>query len=332
MTAAETDDLASVLEIIERWPETLRLELARQVLKNISEPIFDTPPRRLPPDEIIRILRMDSRPSENAACLRTLPTALSHTAGQVSLGKYELDPRRGRHWQLWCRGGLERQIEGITPLLASWESKTNPAQVRLQAWLDSVMAQLLPLPGDVPLYLHLDVDVGDPRRLLRHHDLENYLTPLFGSGRLPSCRFVLVSARKHVGGGSRICVGRADPQNLAEDLDWTFFSTMAGSGASRREWKERIFDALATSALPPVAPGRAQVRLAWRCSSGRNWTSLWKPTGDAMGPILGTPDPQKPFQLNDDRIVDLELHRNDDDSLAHDVVVGMWWRGLDAVS
>lgn len=107
-------------------------------------------------------------------------------------------------WQLWQAGSIERQVEGIFPLLASWESRTHPAQIRLREYLDDLIAQLMPLPEDVPLFLHLDVDVQDPQRLLRHYDLENYLTPLFGSRCLPSSRFMLVSAKKYVGGGSRI--------------------------------------------------------------------------------------------------------------------------------
>jgi hypothetical protein len=66
--------------------------------------------------------------------------------------------------------------------------------------------------------------------------------------------------------------------------------------------------------------------LAWRCSARRNWSALWKPTGDAMGPVLGVANPDRPYHLNDDRIVDLELHRNIDDTLGNDVEVGMWWR------
>ena len=53
----------------------------------------------------------------------------------------------------------------------------------------------------------MDVDVGEPGRLLRHHYLENYLTPLFGERWLPPGRFALVRARKFVGGGSRIMCG-----------------------------------------------------------------------------------------------------------------------------
>jgi hypothetical protein len=45
-----------------------------------------------------------------------------------------------------------------------------------------------------------------------------------------------------------------------------------------------------------------------------------------MGAVLGAADDQRPYHLDDDRIVDLELHRNVDNDLGHDVIVGMWWR------
>jgi hypothetical protein len=229
-------------------------------------------------------------------------------------------------WQLWKAGQIARQIEGIRPLLASWEKSAHPAQVRLQSYLEALVAQLLPLPQDVPLFLHFDVDVEDPKRLLRHYDLKNYLTPLFGTKWLPAARFVLVSARKFVGGGSRITCGTAILAAPVDQNGWSHFSVNAGSGASGHAWKERIRSRLASVCSATIAPGPVRVRIAWQCATSRNWPALWKPTGDAMGAVLGAADVQKPYQLDDDRIVDLEFHRLVNNDLGHDVVVGMWWR------
>jgi len=229
-------------------------------------------------------------------------------------------------WQLWQPGPIERQVEGISPLLASWERNSHPAQVRLRTYLDDLAVKLLPLSDDSPLYLRLEVDVGSPERLLRHYDLENYLTPLFGSRSLPSARFFLVTARKYVGGGSRVAWGKAFPVPPANDNQWASFTINAGSGATQKSWKERIRTALSASNPAALPPGPARVRLAWRCASRRNWCSLWKPTGDAMEPVLGVANALRPYHLDDDRIVDLEFHRNVDNTLGHDVEVGMWWR------
>jgi hypothetical protein len=232
----------------------------------------------------------------------------------------------GPSWSLWSRGLTVRLVEGITPLLASWEKSTHPAQVRLRAYLGEIASALSPLPLDGPLFLHLDIDVQDPARLLRHYDLENYLTPLFGAKWLPASRFVLVSARKFVGGGSRIAYGVATPCIASEEQGWSHFAINAGRGAMHHDWKERIRSGLAASNPSPIPPGPARIRIAWRCAASRNWCVLWKPTGDAMGPVLGNANPERPYQLNDDRIIDLEFHRLVDESLNHDVVVEMWWR------
>src|SRR5512138_2158493 len=98
---------------------------------------------------------------------------------------------------LWKPETTIKTITDITPQLASWDKSTHPNQIRLQAYLRQIMEELLPLPSDNNLlFLHLDVDVQKPEYLLKHHDLENYLTPLFGMKRLEPSRFVLVTARK----------------------------------------------------------------------------------------------------------------------------------------
>ena len=70
----------------------------------------------------------------------------------------------------------------------------------------------------------------------------------------------------------------------------------------------------------------AEVHLAWRCSPNLNWVNLWKPTGDAMGPVLGYVSPDNLYHPRDDRIVYLSMHKTIDPSIGYDVQVGMWWR------
>jgi len=127
-------------------------------------------------------------------------------------------------------------------------------------------------------------------------------------------------------GGSRIAWGRAFPAASHDVQGWASFSINAGRGATHKSWKECIRSSLAASNPNIIPPGPARVRIAWRCASRRNWCMFWKPTGDAMGPVLGVANPLRPYHLDDDRIVDLELHCNNDDGLGHDVEVGMWWQ------
>lgn len=100
----------------------------------------------------------------------------------------------------------------------------------------------------------------------------------------------------------------------------------AGSGADGPAWKQQLFDGLVADGATISPSGPMEVRLAWRCSKQRNWTNLWKLTGDAMGPVLGISNPAKPFNPDDDRIVDLQMHLNVDDAVGYDVDVGVWWR------
>jgi hypothetical protein len=237
------------------------------------------------------------------------------------------NPPTTHRWQLWICGTLHQALTGIHPRLASWDAKTHPSQRHLRPYLQDLMARLNSLPpAPLPLFLHLSVDVRERKNLLEGHDLENYLTPLFGREWLDSSRFVRVSATKRVGGGSRLAIGLAQGSaGAAARMGWGHFACAAGSGASEKPWKERLRAALARSSPKPLPPGPVEVHLAWRCSPARNWVNLWKPTGDAMGPVLGEAV-RTGFHPHDDRIVSLCLHLNLDRWAGYDVDVGMWWR------
>jgi hypothetical protein len=228
-------------------------------------------------------------------------------------------------FDIWTHGEIIREVDVPNPQLASWDKSTHPSQVRLRKYLEGLVPRLSPLRAtDVPCFLHLDVRVENVALLLRHHDLENYLTPLFGRRYLDHQRFVLVSAYKRLGGPSRILLGRA--ARVRSDLSsWSHFSCPAGSGVTYSRWKANIRRGLEEH-VEPLAAGPAEVHLAWKCSTRRNWAGLWKPTGDSMGPVLGDSLPGRYFHPNDDRIVSLWMHRTTDNTLGHNVDVGMWWR------
>jgi hypothetical protein len=237
----------------------------------------------------------------------------------------EIGHASGGLWQLWSYGDTLKTVSGIEPLLASWNSKTDPAQIRLQQYLDDLQLKIGALPSDQPLFLHMQIDVKKPERLLHHYDLENYLTPVanrFGAGH-----FVFVSATKSVGQGSLLRIGNVVSLGQYSQLDgWSNFACHAGRGATKKEWKEGIRNSLANTHPQELPSGPVAVHLAWRCARQRNWAMLWKPTGDAMGPVLGEPSPQNRFNPGDDRIVSLGLHLNVDNAMGYDVDVGMWWR------
>ena len=230
--------------------------------------------------------------------------------------------------KLWEAGEVLGTIQVLEPLLATWEANSHPSQQRMRAYLAEIEAAFSSLrlpPGR--LFLHMDIDVKDPRRLVRHHDVENYLTPIIY--HLGHQRFVYVSGSKRVGGGSWMTVGCAVPR--AESLNtpaWGHFACHAGRGAQEKRWKVGLRDALMAAGRTLLPPGPVEAHLVWRCSPSRNWVWLWKPTGDAMGPVLGSSHPRNPFSPDDDRIVKLGLHLNSEPAMGHDVDVAMWWRLL----
>jgi hypothetical protein len=213
-------------------------------------------------------------------------------------------------------------VDGIEPCVESWDARDHLSQVRLRAYLDQLEPDLGSLPDGDNLFLHMQVDVRRPKRLLRYCDVENYLTPVVR--RLGASRFRLVSGVKQVGGGSHVLMGLAVPMP-APLVGWKHFSMTAAAGPEQACYKEDLRTRLATSGLGLLPPGPAEAHLAWSCPPGRNWLAYWKPTGDAMGPVLGEPPGGNPFNPNDDRIVSLSLHRNDA-TPGGKVHVGLWWR------
>lgn len=210
--------------------------------------------------------------------------------------------------------------------LASWNANADPEQIALQRYLDAIEQELHPLPQTGELFLHMDVDVEEREHLLHHHDLDNYLYPVVQ--RLGAHRFRCVSAIKRIGGGSSLHIGQTRPRNVFPEKEgWVYFlHDTGGVSVQKPKWKCDIRQALQAQHVALLQPGAIELQLVWRCSSQRNWVSLWKPVIDAMRPVLGEPDSHRPFHPNDDRIVSLTLHLHVDNSLGWTVQIGMLWR------
>jgi hypothetical protein len=163
---------------------------------------------------------------------------------------------------------------------------------------------------------------------MRGNDLENFLTPLFGKNRLNRSAYRLVSATKRVGGGSHLALGAAVQWPDIDAAEWASFDCRSRIGERGAAWKQDLRTQLLQAEVMPVPSGPIDVRLAWRCSQDRkqSWTDWWKPSGDAMGPVVGEPDRSHPFNPADDRVVSLELHLVPHEVMGRAVDVGMWWR------
>lgn len=217
----------------------------------------------------------------------------------------------------WQAGETLVKLTDIKPLLASWDAKTHPSQIRLQAYLDDVQQRIGEVAHD-RLFLHLEVDVEQQQRLEKHHDLENYLTPLVA--RLGWSKFVLATATKFVGGGSTLTVGKA-VAGLRPTFSSLEFECTCSSDDVKKEVRQRLLG------QPPLPSGPVEVWHSWRCPPQQNWVSLWKPTGDGMGPVLGEPYPDRPYYPNDDRIVSIAMHLTVDPALPRAArTVGVYWR------
>lgn len=229
--------------------------------------------------------------------------------------------------QIYRRGEHICRVNDIEPLLASWEGKQHPAQLRLRSYLDDLHSKVGKLPSDRPLCLSLRVDVCDSVKLSRHYDVENYLTPLFGKSWFNHRQFPLVHGTKCVGGGSSLTIYEIHTEsNATLSNGWHHVAVKAGSSPTQKSWKQRVNDFVAASGVNQISDGQSlEFHMAWRCSARRNWVGLWKPTGDALSPILGYTG-NNCFNPNDDRITSLTFHRFDDNSIGDDVYVGLWWR------
>ncbi len=226
-------------------------------------------------------------------------------------------------FDLWQKDNELGSIS-IQPRLASWDSASHPAQIRLQAYLDEAEGALGPrLTGHSRYYLSMEIGLPAEIDILRHHDLENYLTPL--AHRLCDRTICLASAVKRIGVQSRISVGTVVPLDQPP-AKWRHISASCTGSYEKKEWKDGLRNSLLSQRVQAASTGPLEMHTAWRCDADRrNWIYLWKPTGDALGPILGEPDPSRPFNPADDRIVSLDLHLTDDDRVGYDVEVGVWW-------
>jgi hypothetical protein len=153
-------------------------------------------------------------------------------------------------------------------------------------------------------------------------DPDNYLYPLVR--RLSAGGLAAAFGRKIHQRHSTIAVAPA--KHTAELPGPPQLVVRTSVSAQTPAWKQSLSKACAERVARPLPPGPVALRIQLGVSGRRNWAALWKPAIDALGPLLGVSNPALPFRPDDDRIVDLELYRELDDSLGYDVVVRAWWR------
>lgn len=160
--------------------------------------------------------------------------------------------------------------------------------------------------------LGLDVGLPPGRDLLDMADLDKYAYPL--ATRMGNERLVSVWSAKRHADASCVHVAPAH-ETVPPDAAHTVRST---ASAQRTAYKEQIRSVLAGA--PPIPPGPVQLQIALVVGARRNWINLWKPTIDALDPLLGRTLPDRDWRPNDGRITELALHVRVDPALQHDVV------------
>lgn len=207
--------------------------------------------------------------------------------------------------------------EGLTirksPRLASWNRSTSSDQVGLREYLEDTVQLVAPSMVSGPWVLRLDVGLPTTRDLTDMADLDNYALPL--AFRLRNRDLVSVWCAKRHADTSRIVVAKAREVPAPA----TTFEVRTTASSQTRGYKEEVRAAVAHAAEIP-APA-VQLQIAFVVGPRRNWLNLWKPTIDALDPLLGRTRPDRDWHPKDGRIVDLGLHVDVDSSLRHDVMV-----------
>ncbi|MFC7597502.1 hypothetical protein ACFQU3_19450 [Terrabacter sp. GCM10028922] len=206
--------------------------------------------------------------------------------------------------------------EGLTlrkaPQLASWNKATDPDQVRLREYLKDTAELLAPSLMRGPWALRLDVGLPTGRNLIDLADLDNYAFPPPYCAARTWCRCGAPSDTRRPHGP---LVVRAQEVAAPE----TTFTKRTSASSQTKAYKEQVRSSVAHATELP--PGGVHLELAFVVGPRRNWLNLWKPTIDALDPLLGRTRPDRDWHPNDGRIIDLGLHVNVDSSLGHDVLI-----------
>jgi hypothetical protein len=210
----------------------------------------------------------------------------------------------------------------VEPQLASWMRTEDPSQQRLEAFMVHAIELIKPslalLRG--PLALRLDVAIPSDLPLLDHRDLDNYAFPLATRLAKEVERPIdsVWASKRH---GSRSSIGIATPAETSDGLapdGWISVRTTVSS--STTAYKQQVHEAVQGAEELPA--GSVSLHLSFTVGPGRNWVNLWKPTIDALGPLLGS-DSDRPWSPRDGRITELSLHRTVDAALEHDVLIAI---------
>lgn len=221
----------------------------------------------------------------------------------------------------FARPGAPRIPLRVPPRLASWMAADHRDQVRLKEFLVDAEELTQPHIEELadPLTLSLDVGLPPDAPLLDQHDLDNYAFPLVTRLSRHGVRdFAAVWCTKQHADTSYISVAEATPlERRPASAEWYEIRTTASSQSAT--FKQQIQDQLRGAVA--LKDGRVALHLSFTVGPTRNWLNLWKPTIDALEPILGSSSPRRQWHPRDGRIVELGLHFCRDSEIGNDVTI-----------
>lgn len=198
------------------------------------------------------------------------------------------------------------------PLLASWNKASDPNQIALQEYLVDTVEQASPfIPTAGPWALWLDVGLPANRALTTAADLDNYALPL--ASALPKERLVSVWCSKRHAASSHVVIAPAHLSSSPTGAVQLRTTVSTATTAYKKQVRDGVND------VPELADGPVRLQIAFTVGPTRNWLNLWKPTIDALDPLLGRSHPDRDWHPRDGRIVDLGLHLRIDPSLKFDI-------------
>ena len=210
----------------------------------------------------------------------------------------------------------------LRPRLESWDAHDHPSQVGLREWVahvtDRAQAGLKAIDGAASV--RIDIGLPDEVDPLWQRDLDNYLFPI--ARALPN-RVVSFWATKRRAPLSEL---RVQPAHVAAAPEWPRLD-IAATPAGEDNLKQVVRAAAAEHSELPEGP--VAVEACFACGPGRDWRKLWKPTIDALDPILGRTYDDRDWDPQDGRIVRLGLHRQIQQDLDHACRATIWAAAAD---
>jgi hypothetical protein len=191
------------------------------------------------------------------------------------------------------------------PLLESWERQDHRSQVDLRTYRARIRHLTERHLGELEAPLGFGFHVAGRSDLASGCDLDNFLTPVvrgLGGGDHFS---IVWATRGSADDHSRLTLAASSQIDL--DVRGASEANISLDVSSQRpEWKAAIARAVGKH---PTSENSAPIELAltFRVSPKRNWVSLWKPTIDALGGVLG--EGARAWHPRDDRIRLLFLRR-----------------------